>query len=231
MASSRNEHLRFRYGVCLNDGCSKCKSKEVQQIPARKELVCAECGKPLRECRRPQTWWEKNGKKVIGGTATVVVLGVGGLLASGVLSGDEAKKEQKEYKRPIKAGNAKPVERVKKNKEGATAVAEAKPDTTPVAVPEPQPEVKPEPQPKDGGNTVQNGMGTINLSYGKYVGDIRNGKPDGAGVLTYTKAQQVVSTKDIVAQPGERIEGVFDNGKPTLVTLYKKDGNTIKIKR
>lgn len=231
MASSRNEHLRFRYGVCLNDGCSKCKSKEVQQIPARKELVCAECGKPLRECRRPLTWWEKNGKKVIGGSAAVVVLGVGGLMASGVLSSDEAKKEQKEYKRPIKVDEAKPAEGGKEKKEGTTAVTEAKTDTTPVAIPESQPEVKPVNQPKTGGNTVLNGMGTINLSYGKYVGDIRNGKPDGAGVLTYTKAQKVVSTKDIVAQPGERIEGVFDNGKPTLVTLYKKDGNTIKIKR
>ena len=45
--SSRNTHLLFRYGQCLNDGCSKCKSKEIQEIPARKDFVCQECGKEI----------------------------------------------------------------------------------------------------------------------------------------------------------------------------------------
>ncbi|MBR2946506.1 MAG: chitobiase/beta-hexosaminidase C-terminal domain-containing protein [Bacteroidaceae bacterium] len=74
-------------------------------------------------------------------------------------------------------------------------------------------------------------QGTLNLSYGKYVGEIVNGKPDGAGVLTYTKAQKVVSTKDVMAEAGERIEGVFENGKASFVTLYKKNGNAIKVHR
>ncbi len=74
-------------------------------------------------------------------------------------------------------------------------------------------------------------QGTLNLSYGKYVGEIVNGKPDGAGVLTYTKAQKVVSTKDVMAEAGERIEGVFENGKASFVTLYKKNGNVIKVHR
>ena len=40
MATSKSsERLRYRYGICLNDGCSKCKAKEVQEIPARKEFV------------------------------------------------------------------------------------------------------------------------------------------------------------------------------------------------
>lgn len=74
-------------------------------------------------------------------------------------------------------------------------------------------------------------QGTLNLGYGKYVGEIVNGKPDGAGVLTYSKAQKVVSTKDVMAEAGERIEGVFENGKASFVTLYKKNGNAIKVHR
>lgn len=55
MATNRNsEHLRYRYGICLNDNCQKCKNKEVQQIAARKDFVCEECGKPLRECPPPK---------------------------------------------------------------------------------------------------------------------------------------------------------------------------------
>ena len=83
----------------------------------------------------------------------------------------------------------------------------------------------------DGPKPGERYKGTLNLSYGKYVGDIVDGRPDGAGVLTYTQTQKVVSTKDVVAEPGERIEGVFEHGKASFVTLYKKDGNAVKVHR
>ena len=71
--SNRNERVRFRYGICLNDkDCSKCKAKEVQQITARKEFVCEECGKPLRECPPPRSFWDKYGKLII--AAAIVVI-------------------------------------------------------------------------------------------------------------------------------------------------------------
>lgn len=230
MASSRNEHLRFRYGVCLNDGCSKCKAKEVQQIPARKELVCTECGKPLRECRRPLTWWEKNGKKVIGASAAAVVVGAGTAFGLGAFDGPEAPKPVTEHVRPIKKKGGKSKVADKDSVvDTVAAPATAEPVVEPAEVVEAKvSDSKPVVEPAGGSVT---GMGTINFDYGKYVGEIRNGKPDGSGVLTYSKAQKVVSTKDVMAQPGERIEGVFENGKATFVTLYKKDGNTIKIKR
>lgn len=223
MASSRNEHLRFRYGVCLNDGCSKCKAKEVQQIPARKELVCAECGKPLRECRRPLTWWEKNGKKVIGASAAAVVVGAGTAFGLGAFDNHAPQKPVTEHVRPVKKKGGKSKLADKDSVVDAVAAPVAT-EPAEAKVSDPKPVVEPA-----GGSVT--GMGTINFDYGKYVGEIRNGKPDGSGVLTYSKAQKVVSTKDVMAQPGDRIEGVFENGKATFVTLYKKDGNTIKIKR
>lgn len=72
MSTNRKEHLRYRYGICLNETCSKCKSKDVQQIPARKELVCEECQKPLRECPPPKSFWDKYGKMIIGAIVVVV---------------------------------------------------------------------------------------------------------------------------------------------------------------
>lgn len=54
MATSSRSTERFKYGICLNDECSLCKEKKVQQIPMRKDLVCSECGKPLRECPPPK---------------------------------------------------------------------------------------------------------------------------------------------------------------------------------
>lgn len=72
MPTNRKEHLRFRYGICLNDGCSKCKSKEVQQIAARKDFICEECKKPLRECPPPKSSWNKYGKIIIGASVAVI---------------------------------------------------------------------------------------------------------------------------------------------------------------
>ena len=114
------------------------------------------------------------------------------------------------------------------------SVAQEKPDTVPAVTEKsaPKPEVKTEPKKTQSGpKPGERYKGTLNLSYGKYVGDIVDGKPDGAGVLTYTQTQKVVSTKDVVAEPGERIEGVFEHGKASFVTLYKKDGNAVKVHR
>lgn len=74
MPTNRKEHLRFRYGICLNDGCEKCKSKEVQQIPARKDFVCEACQKPLRECPPPKSFWDKYGKLIIAVAAVVAIV-------------------------------------------------------------------------------------------------------------------------------------------------------------
>lgn len=216
MASNRSERIRNRYGICLNDSCSKCKTKEVQEIPARKDFVCAECGKPLRECPPPPP--PVNLKKIIGGV--VVALLIGGGAAFALLGGVEEKTaSEPEVVVLDSAAPQKPEVPAEETKE------EEKPATP--AVKDTPKKVAPKPAHMPG----ERYKGTLDLGYGKYAGDIVDGKPDGAGVLTYTKQQKVVSTKDVVAEPGERIEGVFENGKPTFVTLYKKDGNTVKVHR
>ena len=92
MTTSRNnERIRYRYGICLNDNCEKCKSKEVQVIPTRKEFVCSnpECGKPLRECPPPK----KGGKtKLIGifVAITALLAIAGGILFLGNGSSDKS---------------------------------------------------------------------------------------------------------------------------------------------
>lgn len=72
MPANRKDHLRYRYGICLNDTCSKCKSKEVQQIASRKDFVCEECQKPLRECPPPRSFRDKYGKIIIGASVALI---------------------------------------------------------------------------------------------------------------------------------------------------------------
>lgn len=204
---ANNERVRFRYGICLNDGCSKCKSKEVQEIPARKELVCAECGKPLRECPPPKSG---PNMKVIGAAIAAVVLIGGGVAAFLSGGGDEQPAEE------VKA----PVEVVDSPKVDSTAV-EAPVEATPA------PEAK-KAEPKQAEPKQPSQPAVKNPSWGKYEGARDgNGLPHGNGVLRITRSTTINGEQ---AQPGERIEGVFRNGYVNMGTWYKNDGNAVVVK-
>ena len=76
--------------------------------------------------------------------------------------------------------------------------------------------------------------GTLDLGYARFSGDILNGKPDGAGVLTYKSRHEagrnVNSSETVYAEAGESVDGTWNNGYLSSGTLKKKDGNVIKIK-
>ncbi|MGN1264137.1 MAG: hypothetical protein ACI4TW_08860 [Prevotella sp.] len=232
MATQKNqERLRYRYGLCLNDSCTKAKAKEVQQIPARKDFVCAECGKALKECPPPKTWMQKNGKVLYSGIGAVVVA-VGVILGISLSGGSSQPADET----PIETPAPQVTDTLKKDtvatKETATHEAAAQPEADDTKKGGQEPDVvSPKPKKAAGHAPGERYQGTLNLSYGTYSGEIVDGKPDGAGTLRYTTTQKVVSSKDVMAESGDRIEGVFENGKPTFVTLYKKDGSTIKVHR
>ena len=87
--SKRSGTERLKYGICLNDECSMCKSKEVQSVPMRKDLICSECGKELRECPPPK---KKGGIPVALIIAIIAV--AAGVVAFMVLGKNDAKTEQ-----------------------------------------------------------------------------------------------------------------------------------------
>lgn len=72
--------------------------------------------------------------------------------------------------------------------------------------------------------------GPINLGYGIYRGDSKNGKPHGHGIITYTKQHRIVSSKDFVANPGDRFEGDFRDGQIESIGYWYHDGQQTGIK-
>lgn len=65
---------RFRYGYCLNqEECTKAKNKEIQSIPLRKDFICEECGRDLRECPPPKKKKSK-GLGIIASAAALLLL-------------------------------------------------------------------------------------------------------------------------------------------------------------
>ncbi len=192
MARNESRRSHIRYGVCLNDGCSKAKNKIVQEISGRKEMICDECQKPLRECPPPK----KSNKGLIIGVIAGVVVIAGGIVAYTQLGGKST------------------VDKVPED-DTTTVVQtpESMPDpkTTPAPLPEPDPNAD------------------LNLEYGDYYGQVVDGKPHGTGTIVYRKATKIVSSKDYVAQPGEKVNGTFRNGKLNTGTWYQSNGNETAI--
>ena len=76
----------------------------------------------------------------------------------------------------------------------------------------------------------QNGYGHIDLGYGTYVGDLKDGQPHGHGTITYTQTHRIVSSKDFMAQPGDRFEGDFREGKICSIGYWYHNGEQTAIK-
>ncbi len=204
MASNSNDRVRFRYGMCLNDGCSKAKAKEVQQIPARKDFVCAECGKALRECPPPKKGG--NTKLIIAIVAIIAVLAGGAAI----------------WFMPSEKPVLPPTPPGEEHGQDTTISVDT---LTPPPLPPGEDDGKKVPP-------VVNPVVTKDFGYAVYKGRMKNGKMnDDNGVLTFKKAH-IIEPRDIkkrTAQPGERVTGIFEDGHLVTGTWHKNDGNKESI--
>lgn len=238
---SSSDRIRYRYGICLNDNCTKCKTKEVQQLPIRKEFVCTECNKPLRECPPPRTWWQKNGKmSVLIGLISLAAI-VGGLLfflqggnadnkptamdstamdttTISTTQVDSSNAVMQDTVLPVKNDTVHDTVTVEKTivKEVAVPVQKDKPHTTTTSPSTTK-------QPASGGN------GTVRLGYGTFKGEVKGGKPNGMGRLTFSSSHVIDSRdpKGRIAESGDYVIGEFSDGHLVQGTWYGSD-NVVK---
>lgn len=213
MATSRNtEHVRFRYGRCLNDECENCKSKTVIEIPARKDFVCPVCGKELHECPPPK---KKSNGMLYGIIAAVVV--IAGVVAWISLSGGND-----EYVVPEEEKVATEVVTVEES------LDTAEPEPVVEEVP-PVEDAKPENKPVENKPAVSTSR-SKDLGYATWKGALKNGQPnDENGTMTYKESHRIDSRdpQARVAEPGDYIIGEFVDGKLVQGIWYDKS-NTVK---
>lgn len=230
MATTNNHNrTRSRWGMCLNDSCEKSKNHERIEIVGRKDFVCPECGKPLKECPPPQsTPW---GKYVAIAAAVLVLGGAGAYFA---LSGNEKPTESTESAESVATDQTS--ETTEEPTDDATDVAQAEEDTMPEVAPdatdnasaeqkEPAKPVEKVTTPKTAEKAKETGKtkktqspqpvnrpyGTVRVAYGSYTGDLRNGKPHGHGTVKFSTTYTINSS--IVAHAGDSYEGEFRDGR------------------
>lgn len=219
---SKRSAERFKYGICLNEECTLSKSKTIQQISMRKELVCSECGKELRECAPPKSKSKFPVLIAIGVVTFIAIVAVlfmfyGG--ESGEGKGVETDSSSVEvHSDTVGLINQEPrIDTVKIEKviEKETTPVEQKTTTTTTTTTKKSSEV---------------GSGSLHLSYGTYTGATKGGYPHGQGRLTYSTNRQINRNdmKGRMASAGDYVIGEFFNGFVVYGKHYDANGNLLE---
>lgn len=230
--SNRSRRERLKYGLCLNEECEKCKTKEIQAIPMRKDFICPVCGKELRECPPPK----KGGKGIIFAIiALLLLLGVASFIIFGGNSSENAPSDVdstnvdtvKTVLPPIDSTHIKSDTIIKATDnsnvrvEGSKVIEEHVTSTVTTIT------TKSSTHQSSGSGS---GKSTLNLSYGKYVGEVKGGYPNGMGRLTYNTERQIskYDQKGRKASSGDYVIGEFVNGFLVQGKHYTSDGTLIE---
>ena len=74
-------------------------------------------------------------------------------------------------------------------------------------------------------------QGVLSLGYAIWKGNIKRGKPDGKGIMTFSSSHRIDSrdSKGRIAEAGDKVEGSYLNGHLSFGKWYKSDGTTETI--
>lgn len=74
-------------------------------------------------------------------------------------------------------------------------------------------------------------QGVLSLGYATWKGNIKRGKPDGKGIMTFSSSHRIASrdSKGRIAEAGDKVEGSYLNGHLSFGKWYKSDGTTETI--
>ena len=83
--------------------------------------------------------------------------------------------------------------------------------------------VSPESKRPDSNNKQR--LSSINLGYGTWHGASINGKPHGKGKVVFSSTHKVDRYSDVIANPGDYFEAVYENGQLVHGSLFDSSGN------
>lgn len=227
MADRRNgDSMRYRYGRCLNENCEKGKSKEVIEVPTRKDFVCPECGRKLDECAPPK---RKNIIPVYVGIGVVVV----GIIVALILNIKPKGGVIVDGPDTSGGGVELPTDTLIDSPDSGIVTG---PEITegPKVVEEENDKDKDKDKGKDRGQDQTpkpvNYLTNYSLPYGRYTGPAANGVPDGLeGEIVVTKSYSLDlhNGSSLELENGDNISRCkFKNGKLVSGMLNRQDGTS-----
>lgn len=212
-------------GVCRNiDGCSKAISREVQEAE-KSNFVCEECKKDLK----PVGGGPGPSSGSTGGKSKVLYYGIGLLVTIAVVvlffvfkptAEDNIMGGSDYVEIPQSGGAANVVEVVETDPQPGTPAAEEEVPATVV-----------QPATTTTTTTTTAPSNTLSFAYGKYTGDIKNGKADGQGKMVYSTRTLIskYDRKQRYAEPGQYIIGTWYNNLLDNGQLFAPNGDMLEV--
>ncbi len=200
----------------------------MQEISARKELVCAECGKPLRECPPPK---KSSRLGLIIGIAVIVVVAcaIGAyFLFFRNIPKEETTEEIPEVVQEATdvAVEALPTDTIKEDSisKGVKSEAEEVPSTTVEGKQTQAQQSHSDAATSNNSGRKESTSNVTTLVCGRYEGPMSNGTPNGIGGTVYITRNYTISLKDgtggvVEVSSGDKIvdtkfkEGVLQQGQ------------------
>ncbi len=207
-------------GVCHNfDNCDMAADKVVQEAE-KTHFVCEECGKPLYPVTAETLpWWKRHKRLLI---CIGLVLGIaavaGGIVGVGISVKKRRAIRHVEWMQQMRLDS---IARVRQDSLHRVQIEQARLDSIEQARLE-----------KARRDSVEQAgkskpASAHSLSYGKWSGEWKGGKPHGMGTMTYTKSH-LIDTRDQqkrTAQAGDYIIGEFYEGKLVQGRWYDASNN------
>lgn len=181
--------------ICTNIDCSEY--KKIVELETGAEMICPSCGQPMKSADNAKGAKKKasgSGKGKMAAIAVIAAAVLGGG-GYGIYSAFSGDKPETEKPAP------KPIPVKAEEPEVAKSDTVAKPVEKEVI------------------NT-----GVVNLDYGKYDGELKNGLPHGKGKITFSKLYALPQGGK--AQQGEVYKGTFEDGKPVQLTKVAPEQKT-----
>jgi len=204
-----NTNLTVRKGQCINFGnCPKADAKEVIEVNMGDEFICPECDGGLIEIQPKRSGFPPAVKWALIIAGIIVALGGGFLVVrSFVFNNTEETVNKLPDIPPVSSLNI---------------------DETPASDPVPKNRQQENNQTGDGTTTTVSATPTKTYSFGKYVGSLQNGIPEGDGTMTYTRRVQIAKhdTQNPAhwAEAGDKFVGSWGNGDIVSGALYDRNG-------
>lgn len=195
-----------RKGICKNVGACALANKVQIITDDDADFICPECGEELQEYKEEEPVKRPKSKlPLVIGSAVVLAAVVAACLL--LFTNKPAQPERKIADESVNTVSSEPAV-VESEQEAEEKAAE---------------DVTTNPTPPNPAN------GSLRLSYGTYVGDIKNGYPHGQGRLTYSTARQINrnDVKGRTANAGDYVIGEFFNGFVVYGKLYNSKGELL----
>lgn len=215
-----------RKGICKNVGACALANKVQIITDDEADFICQECGEELQEYKEEETVKKKKNKLplFVGIMVAVIAIVAGCLL---MFTNKPAQSENPLVEEPVitEAVIDSPAQTIADTLTQTDRVVEQ------AAIAEPEhktEEIKAEAAPTQAKKSSP-ANGSLRLSYGTYVGDIKNGYPHGQGRLIYSTSR-LINRNDVkgrTANAGDYVIGEFFNGFVVYGKLYNSKGELL----